>query len=314
MWEDTLPHTLSKAQKQKVAAVLAGEQDFKKLRDSLGWHQLVLHWNWDDGVAPIAWWCSHAECDRGTALTAYWLAEPEFYARFSDREAARAAGCDTAVFDLVRDIERRMQAGFYASASIGFAPDASDGATVGTAAGEVPLAMREPVRGEPFPPIALETVFLRPVSESERDAIERKLRQGWKLIAPDARPGDAPLAVVEAIGCKVQAMRAEPRDLKALKGEVLGWLWLEMAHLAYGWPWLVWDWETGGSQGVFAPNRERGILDTTLVRHALTTSLIPEGGIRSLFVALPEIHGWSELDHYVGCGVIKPSSHLPYRG
>jgi hypothetical protein len=45
------------------------------------WHRWTLSWNWDHGTELIEWIVSQPNCDKGTALSAYYLAQPDFFTR-----------------------------------------------------------------------------------------------------------------------------------------------------------------------------------------------------------------------------------------
>jgi hypothetical protein len=41
------------------------------------WHDAAENWNWDMGTAPLRWIVSQPDCDRATALSIFYLGEPQ---------------------------------------------------------------------------------------------------------------------------------------------------------------------------------------------------------------------------------------------
>lgn len=76
------------------------------------WHRWATSWNWGHGIDLLFWVIEQDRCDRGTALSVYYLAQPDFYARFDTIEAALKSGDGDAV-DLMVAICRNWAAGLY---------------------------------------------------------------------------------------------------------------------------------------------------------------------------------------------------------
>ena len=89
------------------------------------WHQIALHWNWDQGNAPLWWIIQQSTCDRGTALLLYWRGGPPWYTRYATHDDvpdwARPG------FDLVQTIETRYLAEGYTRQEIAYDPRNDDG-------------------------------------------------------------------------------------------------------------------------------------------------------------------------------------------
>ena len=68
--------------------------------------QLARHHNWDDGVKKLQTIVEHPGCDLGTALTIYWLGQPEELADYET--PAQAPKDERAVVKLLRTIEARV--------------------------------------------------------------------------------------------------------------------------------------------------------------------------------------------------------------
>lgn len=76
------------------------------------WHQAARNWNWDYGVAPLAWIVAQPQCDLATAVLVHYDAEPGFYRPFeNNRDQVPAWALET--FDLIHAIRGRVAAGFY---------------------------------------------------------------------------------------------------------------------------------------------------------------------------------------------------------
>jgi hypothetical protein len=70
------------------------------------WHEIVLRWNWDDGVAELNWITSQRACDRATAVHALCRGDP----------AAVATHTTTRHGGFVRAVASRLENGFYPNA------------------------------------------------------------------------------------------------------------------------------------------------------------------------------------------------------
>jgi len=88
-------------------------------------HQVAMGWNWDGGVAPLAWIIRQPQCDSGTALLIYWHGGPGWDKQFSGRNEVPAHRLE--VFDLLEEIEGRLVSGFYARQEVAFNPRSDDG-------------------------------------------------------------------------------------------------------------------------------------------------------------------------------------------
>jgi len=89
------------------------------------WHQVAMGWNWDGGVAPLAWIIRQPQCDIGTALLVYWRGGPGWDKQFLSRDEVPAHRLE--VFDLLEEVEGRLVSGFYSRQKISFNPHNDDG-------------------------------------------------------------------------------------------------------------------------------------------------------------------------------------------
>lgn len=76
------------------------------------WHEIVLRWNWDWGVAELNWITSQRACDRATAVFALCAGAPGDVATRHERRED-----DYGWF--VRDVAARLESGFYLHAELG---------------------------------------------------------------------------------------------------------------------------------------------------------------------------------------------------
>lgn len=77
------------------------------------WHEIVLEWDWNWGVAELEWITSQRSCDRATALFVLCSGAPGEVAT----QRARREEDDRAPF--VRDLAARIEGGFYPIAEFG---------------------------------------------------------------------------------------------------------------------------------------------------------------------------------------------------
>ena len=89
------------------------------------WHQVAMGWNWDGGVAPLAWIIRQPQCDIGTALLIYWRGWPGWDKQFLGRDEVPAHRLEG--FDLLEEVEGRLVSGFYSRQEISFNPRSDDG-------------------------------------------------------------------------------------------------------------------------------------------------------------------------------------------
>lgn len=80
------------------------------------WHEMVLRWDWDDGVAELDWITSQPDCDRATALLALCRGNPGYVATHS-RPPEPEGRWDVNGFVLA--VASRLENGFYMKAELG---------------------------------------------------------------------------------------------------------------------------------------------------------------------------------------------------
>ena len=93
---------------------------FASVTDPEELHIFAGLYNWDGGVEDLQRVARHPLCDLGTALLVYWLGQPGFDLRYSDRDAVPGHRRET--WDLLREIEERVAAGAYRTATQPFNP------------------------------------------------------------------------------------------------------------------------------------------------------------------------------------------------
>jgi hypothetical protein len=75
------------------------------------WHRWAISWNWDHGTELFEWIVDQPNCDRGTALSLYYNAQPDFYTRYASVEAID--GIHSESVDLMMRICERWREGAY---------------------------------------------------------------------------------------------------------------------------------------------------------------------------------------------------------
>lgn len=75
------------------------------------WHEIVLHWDWNRGVAELDWITSQHACDRATAVFALCCGSP-------GEVATRHRGSEGDHDGFVRAVAARLEGGFYPNAEL----------------------------------------------------------------------------------------------------------------------------------------------------------------------------------------------------
>ncbi|MDQ3005640.1 MAG: DUF4274 domain-containing protein [Chloroflexota bacterium] len=95
--------------------------EIEKIASPQELHELILHYNWDDGVEIPCVVSNNENCDRETVLMIYWLAGPGYLYQYENwNEIER--NYEGVQFDLIEEIERKYLAGFYQNNTILFNP------------------------------------------------------------------------------------------------------------------------------------------------------------------------------------------------
>lgn len=81
------------------------------------WHQIVMNWNWDNGVSVLSWITSQPTCDRGTAAIAFFRGDPCHYAASSEPPQRHSdPAWDYGGF--IYALAGRLESGFYAKSEL----------------------------------------------------------------------------------------------------------------------------------------------------------------------------------------------------
>jgi hypothetical protein len=88
-------------------------------------HTFVRRTNYDDATSRIRAVLDDPTTDRATALAAYWMLGAGYHARYAS--ADEALDYERPTWELLRTVEDRYAAGFYADHGIGFDPTDDDG-------------------------------------------------------------------------------------------------------------------------------------------------------------------------------------------
>lgn len=82
------------------------------------WHEIVMRWDWDHGVAELNWITSQRNCDRATAVLALCAGAP---GDIASGQRARRGQADWHRDGFVRELAARLENGFYPNAELGLA-------------------------------------------------------------------------------------------------------------------------------------------------------------------------------------------------
>jgi hypothetical protein len=88
-------------------------------------HLYAEYFNWDDDCKPMFTVIWQPKCDLGTALMIYWKADPHFYCAYATRSEADEWMRE--VYDLLTEIEQKVEDGFYKRRRIAFDPRNDNG-------------------------------------------------------------------------------------------------------------------------------------------------------------------------------------------
>lgn len=102
----------------KIKKVLGGG-NIKLLKTPMEYHQLLLHWNFDDEIEPLEYIVDQPETDLGTVVLLYWLFGPGSTFQFRKNNPR--------LFALMQKIEKNVAAGFYQNKNISIDPTNSEG-------------------------------------------------------------------------------------------------------------------------------------------------------------------------------------------
>lgn len=82
------------------------------------WHRVALDFNWDNRIDSLLWIVQQPECDKATALTIFWLAQPTCYLMPSAKDEAETQTASER--QLVQFIAERINAKGYVRSKIAF--------------------------------------------------------------------------------------------------------------------------------------------------------------------------------------------------
>jgi hypothetical protein len=219
------------------------------LRTSRELHGFAQSYNWDGGTDAMVEIIRHPLCDRGTALMIYWLAQPEDVKEMPGKspELVRDA------YDLIVEIEKRIQSNGFARQTIGYVPLDDSNVTDGTddvltpASSVIPEVMRRRSPGlRLIPPFTPDKVA-RCLNGDEQTELGRKLARAMEILSEVGHPVSAraePGDVVRAISAAAVAFRdsmagGEHRGL--VQTFLLQTLWNEQLCRRGSWRWLMVD-------------------------------------------------------------------------
>ncbi len=149
-------------------------------------HLFVSGWESDAAAAVLDWVIRRPDCEKATALMAYWLNSPVYFAEYGPTDDDDV-DLQTS-FRLLREIEDRYLTGFYQRQSIAFDPskafvskmDLAERYRQITPVEPIPAEMLVPVEGrEAVTPEGWENGMPADVAKAWDDYIEG---EGWKRL------------------------------------------------------------------------------------------------------------------------------------
>jgi len=104
-----------------------GKEDMEKfwigripLMDAEQLHQLADQWNWDDGLTVLRMIIDNPQCSLGTACLIYWRGSPHYFRKYTNRDEVEPFNRED--YDLLQQIEKRMEANFFQHCGIRYEP------------------------------------------------------------------------------------------------------------------------------------------------------------------------------------------------
>lgn len=122
---------------------------FDTIDNPLELHFVADNYNWDDGEEVLNWIINSPLCDKATAMMIFWRAQPDFY---TERATKEDAGIEEETWELLQNIMRNMEQGFYTHAHLEYDP-AKDPAAEETdidnpdSKWKIPEFMKTPLKG-----------------------------------------------------------------------------------------------------------------------------------------------------------------------
>ena len=77
------------------------------------WHRWAINWNWDHGTEIFEWIVAQPNCDKGTVLSIYYAAQPNFFGRYATVQEAITSLSGEEVVPLMVHICERWRDGAY---------------------------------------------------------------------------------------------------------------------------------------------------------------------------------------------------------
>lgn len=111
----------------------------------IDWHRSVLTFNFDADLAPLVWIASQPRCDLGTAITIYYMGQPDFFAQYdSMAEIEAQVGYELPTAELLELIANSVSEGLYRDANLKPYIIERRNEKAGTPPWHVPSALRNP--------------------------------------------------------------------------------------------------------------------------------------------------------------------------
>lgn len=198
---------LNQEQKNRVKKVLNGGS-VSRLKTPEERHQLLLHWNFDDGLKPMEDIASQSDTDLGTIVLLYWLLDPGYVSGLEDNQDRR--------LKLIKGIEEKVASGFYTNKNISVDPRDHDGQGE-----QIPQIMLTATPGEPVARVKLNKEYvdkIYPLTDADKEKLNKAIEKGIELLAqvdPGINHSSEPQAIIEAIDSYSKSKRPKENGEKA---------------------------------------------------------------------------------------------------
>src|SRR5258708_36718437 len=94
--------------------------DKNSLMEAQHLHHLADEWNWDNGLNMFRLIIDSQQCAIGTTLLIYWRGSPHYFRKYTHRNEIEYYNLEN--YDLLVEIEKRMEAGLFQHHGIAYDP------------------------------------------------------------------------------------------------------------------------------------------------------------------------------------------------
>ncbi|MBN1462394.1 MAG: DUF4274 domain-containing protein [Paludibacteraceae bacterium] len=193
---------LTKKQKKSIKKVLRGASA-KGLNDPIEKHQLLLHWNFDDGIEPFNYFVESKDTDLGTIVLLYWMLGAGFLC-----EESELRDYEKEFYELIKKIEENVKVDFYENQNISVDPKNVDGTDYldecicDELLNKIPKELTRATPGELVEraDLAAESVYkIYPPTEKDIEKLNKKIEKGFELLSPQVNRDSDPKDIIKVI-------------------------------------------------------------------------------------------------------------------